>query len=97
MVSKKTTEETVKETISTVKETINTVEETIAVVEETMGVKPQEPNVSVYSADELARNYKVFNTSREIVVVALRLAGKKTATFDEAKTIIENFKNKEVK
>ncbi len=52
---------------------------------------------SVYTAAELANNHKVFKTSREIVVVALRLAGKKTATFAEAKTIVEKFKNKEVK
>lgn len=52
---------------------------------------------SVYSAVELADNHKVFKTSREIVEVALRIAGKKTATFSEAKAIIEKFKNKEVK
>ena len=52
---------------------------------------------SVYTAEELATNHKVFNTSYEIVVVALRQAGKNTATFAEAKQIIENFKNKEVK
>lgn len=54
-------------------------------------------NESVYSAEELAENYKVFNTSKEIVEVALRMAGKKFATFSEAKAIIEKFKNKEVK
>lgn len=52
---------------------------------------------SVYSAAELAENHKVFKTSREIVEVALRMAGKKTATMAEAKAIIEKFKNKEVK
>lgn len=52
---------------------------------------------SVYTAAELAENHKVFNTTREIVEVALRIAGKKTATFAEAKAIIEKFKNKEVK
>lgn len=52
---------------------------------------------SVYTASELADNYKVFGTYREIVVVALRKAGKETATFSEAKSIIEKFKNKEVK
>lgn len=52
---------------------------------------------SVYTAGELAKNHKLFNTSYEIVAVALRLAGKKTATFTEAKKIIENFKNREVK
>lgn len=55
------------------------------------------PEESVYSAEELANNHKAFNTYREIVVVALRLAGKKEATFAEAKSIIEKFKNKEVK
>lgn len=59
-------------------------------------VKPA-PQESIYTAEDLIANYKAFKTSREIVVVALRLAGKKTATFSEAKTIIESFKNKEVK
>lgn len=53
--------------------------------------------VSVYSAAELAENHKVFKTSREIVEIALRMAGKKSATLAEAKAIIEKFKNKEVK
>lgn len=57
-------------------------------------VKPVE---SVYTAEELTENHKVFNTSREIVEVALRIAGKKTATFTEAKEIIDKFRNKEVK
>lgn len=52
---------------------------------------------SVYTAEELADAHKAFGTFREIVVVALRKAGKKTATFSEAKVIIERFKNKEVK
>lgn len=52
---------------------------------------------SVYTAAELAKNYKILGTSYEVVVVALKLAKKKTATLSEAKKIIENFKNKEVK
>ena len=72
---------------------------------EAVEVKPieqapvQKPPVteSVYSAAELANNHKIFNTYREIVVVALRLAGKDSATISEAKKIIEEFKNKEVK
>lgn len=60
-------------------------------------IKAAAPVASVYTASELADNYKAFKTSREIVVVALRLAGKKTATFAEAEKIIERFKNKEVK
>lgn len=51
---------------------------------------------SVYTAAELADNHKIFKTSREIVSVALRMAGKETATFQEAKTIIEKFRHKEV-
>lgn len=60
---------------------------------------PEAPKTqeSVYSASELADNYKLFGTSREIVAVALRCAGKKAATFSDAKRIIQNFKNKEVK
>ena len=60
--------------------------------------KAKKPVVeSVYTATELANNHKFFKTSREIVVVALRLAGKNTATFAEANEIIEKFKTKEVK
>lgn len=52
---------------------------------------------SVYSATELAANHKLFGVNREIVVIALRKAGKKSASFSEAKTIIDKFKTKEVK
>lgn len=60
-------------------------------------VKAAPATESVYSAAELAENHKVFKTSREIVEIALRMAGKNTATLAEAKAIIEKFKNKEVK
>ena len=52
---------------------------------------------SVYTIAELADNHKIFGTFREIVVVALREAGESAYTFAEARKIIENFKNKEVK
>lgn len=52
---------------------------------------------SVYTAKELADNHKVFGTYREIVVVALRNAGKETYTLSEAKKIIEDFRKQEVK
>lgn len=52
---------------------------------------------SVYSASELAANHKLFGVNREIVVIALRKAGKQSATFAEAKVIIDKFKTKEVK
>lgn len=54
-------------------------------------------NESIYTAEDLAKNHKLFKTSYEIVAVALHKAGKKEATFTEAKKIIENFKNREVK
>ena len=59
-------------------------------------VEAAAPAESVYTAAEMADNYKLFKTSREIVIVALRLAGKESVTFPEAKSIIEKFKNKEV-
>lgn len=61
---------------------------------ESGAVKPTE---SIYTAEELADAHKAFGTFREIVVVALRQAGKETATFTEAKTIIDKFKKKEIK
>lgn len=54
-------------------------------------------NESVYTAEELANNHKALDTSYEIVTIALRMAGKKSATFTEAKKIIDKFKSKEVK
>lgn len=52
---------------------------------------------SVYPVAELVANYQAFNTYREIVEVALRLAGKKRYTVAEAEKIINKFKTKEVK
>lgn len=52
---------------------------------------------SVYTASELAANCNLFGVNRDIVVIALRKAGKASYTFAEAKAIIDNFKNKEVK
>lgn len=52
---------------------------------------------SVYTAAELAANHKLFGVNRDIVVIALRKAGKSAATFSEAKAIVDKFKNKEVK
>ena len=66
-------------------------------VEEAPKPEIKAPVESVYSAGELANNCKVFKTSREIVIVALRMAGKESATLAEANDIIEKFKNKEVK
>lgn len=59
--------------------------------------KSEAVDESVYSAEDLANNHKAFNVPREIVVVALRLKGKTSATYAEAKSIIEEFKNRRVK
>lgn len=61
--------------------------------------KPTTPkeSESVYTTEFMIDNFAAFNTSREIVEVALKQAHIKSATFPEAKTIIERFKNKEVK
>lgn len=52
---------------------------------------------SIYTAEELANNHKALGTYREIVVVALRQANLKTATFSQAKKVVEKFKHREVK
>ena len=59
--------------------------------------KTETTTESVYPASELAANCKLFGVNRDIVVIALRKAGKESATFAEAKAIIDNFKTKEVK
>ena len=73
------------------------VQETVAVEEPIIEQATAPDAESVYTAEDLARNHKAFKAPREIVVVALRQAGKETATFAEAKSIIEKFRNKEVK
>ena len=65
-----------------------------APVDNTAVEAEKQASESVYTAEELADNHKVFGTFREIVVVALRLAGKDTYTLSEAKAIVDNFKNK---
>lgn len=58
---------------------------------------PAAPAESVYSVAELIANFHLFSANRDIVVLALRKAGKESATFAEAKAIIDKFKTKEVK
>lgn len=53
--------------------------------------------ISTYTVAELVKAHNVFHTSHEIVAVALKLAGIERASVEEARTIIEEFKNKEVK
>lgn len=51
---------------------------------------------SVYSAAELADNHKMFGVNRDIVVAALKQAGKTFATVSEAKAIIDKYKSRKV-
>lgn len=63
-----------------------------------MASNPKEAAQSapVYSAAELAANHKMFGVNRDIVVAALRKAGKTSATAAEAKAIIDKFKSRKV-
>jgi len=48
----------------------------------------------VYSVAQLADGFRAFKTSRAIVEAALKLAHKDCFTMDEARKIVDNFKNK---
>lgn len=53
---------------------------------------------ATYTATELiAAAPEKFGVSPDVATAALRMAGKKTATVEEARTIITEFANREVK
>lgn len=55
-------------------------------------------NAATYSTAELAAQARqIFGTTPEVVTVAMRTAEKQKATLDEAKTIVQEFLNREVK
>ena len=58
-------------------------------------VKPKDD--SVYSLGELIEGHKAFDRPKECVAAALRSAGIKRATVDEAKAIIDKFMRKVIK
>ena len=58
---------------------------------------PKKAVAETYPVSEIIANYKAFNASKPIVITAMKLAGVKQVTVEEAKKIIETFKNKEVK
>ena len=60
-------------------------------------IEENRPAEDTYTIDELIKAHKALDASYEIVAVALKLSGKKTATVEEAKSIIANFKTQEVK
>ncbi len=48
----------------------------------------------LYTVEQLAEGYKAFGTSRAIVECALKLSGKSSFTMDEARKVINAFKNR---
>ena len=54
-------------------------------------------SVSRYTVDELSKAENEFNTNKVIIRTALSMSDKDLFTFEEAKEIVSNFKNKEVK
>lgn len=53
---------------------------------------------ATYKAAELAAKARqMFDTTPEVVTVALRLTGKESFTVDEAKQTVQEFLNREVK
>ncbi len=51
----------------------------------------------LYSVSDLAKAAKIFNATSDVVIAAMKLAGKSQATQEEASKIIKDFINKEVK
>ena len=51
---------------------------------------------STYTAEELIESFSAFNRPKECVVAALKCAGIKQATFDDAKAIVEKFMTRKV-
>ena len=65
---------------------------------ETKQQTPAKPTTPKYTAAELANAAKkVFGVPQDVVTAALRMAGVKTATVEEAKKIVKEFAGKEVK
>ncbi len=65
---------------------------------ETKQQTPAKPTAPQYTAAELANAAKkVFGVPQDVVTAALRMAGVKSATIEEAKKIVKDFAGKEVK
>lgn len=52
---------------------------------------------SLYTCDEFAANPGVLGANQDIIRAALRVAGKNTATIEEAKKIVKEFSERKVK
>ncbi len=69
--------------------------ETVEVKAPAVEKKPlSETAKPVYTTVQLVDGFKSFGTTRAIVECALKLSGKDSFTIDEAKIVINNFKNK---
>ena len=58
---------------------------------------PAETAATYTAAELIAAAPEKFGVSPDVATAALRMAGKKTATVEEARTIITEFANREVK
>lgn len=58
---------------------------------------PVEAAATYTAAELIAAAPEKFGVSPDVATAALRMAGKKTATVEEARTIITEFANREVK
>lgn len=58
---------------------------------------PERTGESVYTLAQLVQGHRSLNAPRELVSVALRLAGKESFTLSQAREIVNKFKDKEVK
>lgn len=73
-------------------------QETVSKPVETVSKPPKAVPSPTYTVDEFANApSSVDAKSADIVRAAFNVAGKESATLDEAKKIIKDFKNKEVK
>ena len=58
----------------------------------------EKPGAPQYTAEELANAaQRVFGVPQDVATAALRMAGVKTATIEEAKKVVLEFARKEVK
>lgn len=63
----------------------------------TTAAAPVEAAATYTAAELIAAAPEKFGISPDVATAALRMAGKKTATVEEARTIITEFANREVK
>lgn len=63
----------------------------------TTAAVPVEAAATYTAAELIAAAPEKFGVSPDVATAALRMAGKKTATVEEARTIITEFANREVK